>query len=128
MIRHPEGKGARTRSDYLASTHDVAPTLLSIAGVPVPRPMNGVDLSAIFESRRPPPRAYFTSALKNYVCAADDRWLLICHNQGGDARLYDLRRDPRGLRNVASRHPGQVRRLYRKVIADSGGRRPPRFS
>jgi arylsulfatase A-like enzyme len=128
MIRHPEGRKAGARSDFMASTHDVAPTLLSIAGLPVPRPMDGVDLSDLFEGRRLRPRTYFTSALKDYVCAADDRWLLICHNQGGDARLFDRRADPRELRNVASRHPGQVRRLYGRVIADSGGRRPPEFS
>jgi arylsulfatase A-like enzyme len=127
MIHHPEGRRGGTRSDYLASTHDVATTLLSIAGVPVPRPMDGVDLSVIFKGRRPPRRRYFTSALKDHVCAADDRWLLICHNQGGDARLYDRRADPRGLRDVASRHPGQVRRLYRRIVADAGGRPLPRF-
>ena len=128
MIRHPQRRRRGTGSDYMASTHDVAPTLLSMGGVPVPRAMNGEDLSVIFEGRRPPPRPYFTSALKNYVCATDDRWLLICHNQGGDARLFDRRSDPREVRNVASRHPKQVRRLYRRVIADSGGRRPPRFN
>jgi arylsulfatase A-like enzyme len=128
MIRHPERRRRGTRSDYMASTHDVAPTLLSIAGVPVPRPMNGEDLSVIFEGRKPRRRPYYTSALKNYVCVEDHGWLLICDNQGGDARLFDRRRDPREVRNVASRHPGQVRRLYRHIIADSGGRRPPRFS
>jgi arylsulfatase A-like enzyme len=127
MIRHPDGRRAGTRSDYLASTHDVATTLLSIAGVPVPRPMDGVDLSAFFRGHRPRRRTYFTSALKHYVCAADERWLLVCDNQGGDAHLFDRRNDPRELRSVASRHPGQVRRLYRKVVADSGGRRPPVF-
>ena len=33
MIRHPEGRRAGGRSDYFASTHDVAPTVLSAAGL-----------------------------------------------------------------------------------------------
>ena len=43
------------------------------------------------------------------------------------APVRPRRNDPREVRNVASRHPAVVRRLYRRVIADSGGRRPPRF-
>ena len=62
------------------------------------------------------------------MCAADDRWLLICDNQGGDARLFDRRSDPRELRNIASRHSGEVRRLYGRVVADAGGSRLPVFS
>ena len=37
MIRHPEGRGAGTTSDYMASTHDVATTLLGAAGLRAPR-------------------------------------------------------------------------------------------
>jgi arylsulfatase A-like enzyme len=33
MIRHPDGLGAGGTSDYFASTHDVAPTILGILGL-----------------------------------------------------------------------------------------------
>ena len=36
MIRHPSGKGAGQTSDYFASTHDVAPTVLGALGIEVP--------------------------------------------------------------------------------------------
>jgi arylsulfatase A-like enzyme len=127
MIRHPQGRLAGGRTDYLALTHDVAPTLLSAVGLPVPRSMQGEDLTVLFEGGQPKRRTYFTSAMKDNVVACDGRWLLIADNQGRKARLYDKRRDPREKRNVASRHPKTVRRLYRKVVADAGGRRPPRF-
>ena len=48
MIRHPAAGGAARTSDYFASTHDIAPTVLSMLGKQVPRAMDGVDLSVIF--------------------------------------------------------------------------------
>lgn len=130
MIRHPEGRRAGRSTDYLASTHDITPTLLGAAGLSVPRKMQGEDLSKIFRGRKLKKRTYFTSALNDYVLASDGDWLLICHNKGGkDAsgrgpKLYDLRKDPRQVHNVAHRHPKQVRRLYGLVKRDAKGRLP----
>jgi arylsulfatase A-like enzyme len=125
MIRHPQGKGAGETSDHIASTHDIAPTILAAAGAQVPRVMEGQDLTVLFEGKRPQERTYFTSALKDHVCAFDDDWLLICNNQGQDQiELYDRRADPAELRDVASRHPDQVKRLWRKVVLDAGGPLP----
>ena len=36
LIRHPEGRGAGRTTGFLASLHDLAPTVLTAAGVPVP--------------------------------------------------------------------------------------------
>jgi arylsulfatase A-like enzyme len=125
MIRHPQGKGAGETSDHIASTHDVAPTILAAAGAEVPRTMEGQDLSVVFEGKRPDERTYFTSALKDHVCAFDDDWLLICNNQGQDEiKLYDRRADPAELHDVASHHSDQVKRLWRNVVIDAGGPLP----
>lgn len=57
----------------------------------------------------------------NYITVGDERWLLISDNQLVEPRLYDRRRDPRELHDVASAHPGIVRRLYRLARRDAGG-------
>ena len=121
MIRHPDGRKAGRRSDYFASTHDVATTVLSAAGLRVPRAMDGVDLTRLFSGGRPPARGYFTSAFNEWIIVGDGRWVLISDNQLQQPRLYDKRRDPGEYRDVASRHPGVVRRLYRKARRDAGG-------
>jgi arylsulfatase A-like enzyme len=129
MIRHPRGRGAGTTSDYMASTHDVATTLLGAAKLPKPDVMTGEDLTVIFEGGQPTPRTYFTSALKDHVCAFDDDWLLMCNNQGKDEiKLFDRRADPRELKDVAGRHPDQVRRLWKLIYHDAGDRPLPDFS
>jgi arylsulfatase A-like enzyme len=125
MIRHPERKGAGTTSDYMASTHDVATTLLGAAGLRAPEVMEGEDLTVLFGGGQPKPRTYFTSALKDHVCAFDDDWLLMCNNQGQEQiKLFDRRADPRELRDVAPRHPHQVKRLWSKILDDAGGPLP----
>ena len=53
MMRHPSGKGAGQRSDFYASTHDVAPTILSFLGVDQPTPMDGQDLYTAPDGRKP---------------------------------------------------------------------------
>ena len=123
IMRHP-GRGART-SGYLASTHDIGPTVLSALGVEEPRGMNGVDLSPVFRGREPRERrAYRTSAYSTYLSASDGRWLLITDRERRDVRLYDTRRDRHERRNIARRYPKQVRRLWSMILRDAGGRLP----
>jgi arylsulfatase A-like enzyme len=126
MIRHPEGKLAGETSDYFASTHDVAPTLLSFMGVRAPGMMNGEDLSVIFEGGSPPARPHFTSCYDDHVLAGDRDWFLLADSEGRLKRLYDKRSDPRELHDVAAEHPEIVERLW-KVLEDEAGGTLPQF-
>ncbi|MBA2794665.1 MAG: sulfatase [Thermoleophilaceae bacterium] len=128
IIRDPQRRRAGRSTAYRASTHDIAPTALSYLGRPVPDAMDGVDLSLLFAGKRPPRRETFTSSYGAYVSAGDDRWLLISDNQGKDKRLFDTRRDPGEHRDVAAQHPEVVRRLWRLVLRDAGGKRLPNFN
>ena len=51
-IRHPEGKGAGQTSDYYASTHDVAPTILGSLGIEPRQELDGQDLTVLLGRRR----------------------------------------------------------------------------
>jgi arylsulfatase A-like enzyme len=124
MIRHPEGKLAGETSDYFASTHDVARTLLSFMGVRAPGPMNGEDLSVLFEGGTPPERAWFTSCYDDYVLAGDREWFLLADSEGRRKRLYDKRQDPRELHDVADQHREIVDRLWRVLEDEAGGTLP----
>jgi arylsulfatase A-like enzyme len=124
MIRHPEGKLAGQRSDYFASTHDIAPTLLSMMGVRRPGQMNGEDLSVIFDGREPPERRWFTSCYDDHLLAGDRDWFLLADSEGMRKRLYDRRTDPRELRDVAAEHPEIVDMLWRVLEDEAGGTLP----
>ena len=60
FIRSPDGKGAGETSDYFASTHDVAPTILGALGLLPPRQMDGQYLTLLMGESEPLPRAHFT--------------------------------------------------------------------
>ena len=100
MIRHPEGKRAGETSDYFASTHDVAPTILSFQGLTVPGRMDGEDLTVMFDGADPPERAVL-----------DDR--VRGPRRGGRRALAPDRRQP-GRGEAPVRHRGRSRRGERR--------------
>jgi uncharacterized sulfatase len=129
MIRWP-GRVEPQRSDRLASSIDLAPTLLNAAGVAPSKDMPGVNLldgkavsgrEAIFgecfthdavDIQQP------ASSLRyRWVIAAD--WKLIVPNlknvPGGQIELYDLASDPAEERNLADREPARVAALRKKL-------------
>ena len=124
IIRHPEGKRAGETSDYFASTHDVAPTLLSFQGITVPGRMDGEDLTVMFDGADPPERPYWTTCYADHVAAGDGRYLLIADNQGKERRLFDTEEDPDEETDVAADNPDVVARLWRGVLNDAGGTMP----
>ncbi len=124
MIRHPDGKRAGDTSDYFASTHDVAPTILSFQGLTVPGKMDGEDLTVMFDGADPPERDHWTTAYADQVAAGDGRWLLIADNQGEEKRLFDTEADPDEEDDVASDNPDVVNRLWQTIVDDAGGTMP----
>jgi arylsulfatase A-like enzyme len=124
IIRHPERKRAGETSGWFASTHDVAPTLLSFQGLTVPGRMDGEDLTVMFDGADPPERRYWTTCYADQVAAGDGRWLLIADNQGKEKRLFDTEEDPEEENDVAADNPEVVDRLWRGVVDDAGGTMP----
>ncbi|MEA2363547.1 MAG: hypothetical protein QOD71_2692 [Thermoleophilaceae bacterium] len=124
-IRHPAGKAKGKASRYWASHHDIGPTVLSVLGYDKPGFMNGTDLSPLLDGKQPAQkRSYRTAAYSTSLAARDDKWLLISDNEGKDKRLYALSSEGR---NVASRYPQQVRRLWGYIEKDAGPKGLPHF-
>ncbi len=125
LVRHPEGKGAGEASDYFASTHDIAPTVLGFLGIGQPTPMEGQDLSVLFDGGEPERREHFTLGYDEYVWTRDEEYVMFARNDGAGARLYDLRTDPNMNTDIAGEHPDIVRRMFDDyVLKDAGGPLP----
>jgi arylsulfatase A-like enzyme len=124
MIRDPLGRRAGETTEYFASTHDVAPTLLSFQGITVPGRMDGEDLTVMFDGGDPPDRAYWTTCYADHVAAGDGRYLLIADNQGKKRRLFDTDEDPEEDKDVAGDNPEVVNRLWQNIVDDAGGTMP----
>jgi arylsulfatase A-like enzyme len=125
MVRDPEGRRAEQTSDFYASTHDVAPTILGFLGIEPEQPMDGQDLSALLDGKEAGPRPHLTLGYSEFVWARDDRYAMFGRNDGAEARLYDLANDPGMDEDMAGANPEVVRRMFDEyVIGDAGGPLP----
>ena len=127
MIRPPGGRprNVEARSDYFASTHDVASTLLGFQGIRAPGLMDGEDLSRMFENKKPyDERQYFTAAYARYLVCGDGRWVLITHSENKRTRLFDTQNDPEETQNLADQFPEIVARLRGVLEQEAGGTLP----
>jgi arylsulfatase A-like enzyme len=125
FTRHPDGKGAGEESDYYASTHDVAPTVLGFLGIEPPEQMDGQALSILLEGGEPDPRHHFVLGFHDHVWARDERYVMFSRYDGSEAKLYDLPEDP-GMRNdVSGKHPDVVKLMFDDyVMKEAGGSLP----
>jgi arylsulfatase A-like enzyme len=125
LIRHPERTGTGETSDYYASTHDVAPTILGFLGIEPPEPLDGQDLSVFFEGEEPEERTHFTLGYHDFVWTRDENYVMFSRYEGSEAKLYDLGEDPEMKNDVSRTHPDVVERMFGNyVIKEAGGPLP----
>lgn len=141
MIRWPGVVKPGTVSDDLVQNLDYAETMLEMAGVRVPRSMQGRSLVPILRGRRP---ADWRNALyyqyyeypgwhmvRRHYGVRTNRFKLIHFYEIGEWELYDLNRDPYELNNVYAladykrtvyamkRRLNQLREQYRVPAVDA---------
>jgi arylsulfatase A-like enzyme len=126
FLRDPGGKGAGKTSDYFASTHDVAPTVLGSLGIRPPTQMGGQDLTVVRDGGEPSnPREHFTLGYHDHVFTRDDRYAMHAGNDRSEARLFDLNEDPQMNDDIAGSNPDVVDRMWNDyVMRDAGGPLP----
>ena len=128
MIRHPGGMGAGRKSDFYASTHDVAPTILSFLGVDQPAPMDGQDLAPLLTGESPEqPRDHITQGYYRYICVRDEHRVMFCLSDMTDAHLFDAVNDADQRRDLAEAEPETVKRMYEEYAQKRSRRTPSEF-
>jgi arylsulfatase A-like enzyme len=128
LLRDPDGLGAGGKSDYWASTIDLAPTLTAMAGAPASKLFEGTDLSPLLRGGAPAAERRFTyGGYGNFSFVRDERWAYVVRNDDGWRLLYDLDSDPAERRDVAARHPEVTQRMWERLLGEVG-RPPPRYS
>lgn len=128
LLRAP-GRVEPGVEDRQVSVVDVFPTLLGLAGQPVPPGIDGMRLDVPEASR---PRAAYSETLyasfperaapgEELASLRYAGWKLL---MGPDREeLYDLRADPQESRNLASSQPDRVASLSSRLRAAAGGDR-----
>jgi arylsulfatase A-like enzyme len=137
VVRYPRRIRGGGTIDFLASSVDLAPALLALCGVDVPRSMQGRDLSqAILTGEGEPPESIYAEGRLR----ARGEWRMLVRgldklvvNAGLEVtHLYNLGQDPYEMTNLATdgtqrRKRDELLALLRRWILRTGDRlnRPP---
>lgn len=109
------------RIDAQVSTVDIAPTILAMLGADEPAGIQGVSLAPLIDGRTgdlniaaygetlSPRHAFGYAALRTIRA---DGWKYI---HAPTPELYDLRRDPGEMRNIAAEHPDRVAKMREQL-------------
>ena len=125
ILVDPRRRRAGATSDWFVQTHDVGPTLLDMANVKRPEPMNGTSVAPLLAGRQPrTPRPMAYGGYANWHYARTERWAYVAANTGLGRRLYDAKRDPEEHHNIARTHPNVIDELEERVREQAGGRLP----
>ncbi|HEX2161581.1 MAG TPA: sulfatase-like hydrolase/transferase [Thermoleophilaceae bacterium] len=129
LLRDPRGRRSGDYSYYYASTHDVAPTLLSMMGIDRPGRMDGEDLTALLDDEDPPKRRAFMCASVTKIAVGDPRWLMLMDMQGDERELHDFDNENSDNEdddeeNVVRKHPPVVAELEKVPLAAAQGTYP----
>jgi arylsulfatase A-like enzyme len=131
LIRHPDGEKSGDDIDWYASTHDVAPTLLSFLGLTIPGKMDGEDLTALFDDvdeEDLPERAKSITAVGSQIIIRDRRWLVIADRERIIRRMFDddedVEDDITRFDNIANEDTGKLTELSMAALVAAGGTLP----
>jgi arylsulfatase A-like enzyme len=136
LVRWPGQVPAGQVSDAFITSLDLFPSLLTLAGVPVPadRPIDGLDVRETVGEGAPSPRREFFY-LNNGALEAvrRDHWKLRVVRASPKTpavpQLFDLAGDPYERADVAARQPQVVSELLGRMRAfakETGAKIPPR--
>jgi arylsulfatase A-like enzyme len=131
LIRHPNGEKSGDDIDWYASTHDVAPTLLSFLGLTIPGKMDGEDLTALYDDvdeEDLPERAKSITAVGSQIVIRDRRWLVIADRERTLRRMFDddedVEDDITRFDNIANEDTGKLTELSVAALVAAGGTLP----
>jgi arylsulfatase A-like enzyme len=131
LIRDPDGRKSGDDVDWYASTHDVAPTILSYLGLTIPGKMWGEDLTALLDDVDEDDlydRPFSITASGSLIMVRDKRWLMVADREEIERRMYDddeeVEDDITRFEDVANEDTGQLTDMSLAALAVAGGTLP----
>lgn len=121
IVYHPDRRYTGTICNAYVSTHDVAPTLLTMVGVKPPVMMEGRNILEWVTKDKTNRREYITSIFGDYIWCRDEEYAYIANLDGNDVRLYNVQEDPDQHTNITKENPEICKKMYKRVLADADG-------
>lgn len=111
----------------LVSQIDIAPTILDLINIPIPKWMEGRSLLPLIEGRDIEPREVFSMQLirnpvignvsitKGTIAVLRGEYKLISYIEKGELLLFNLKNDPYEQHNIADQRPEIVKQLKQLI-------------
>lgn len=116
LIVHIPGLAGTGEVTDQVNVMSVAPTILDLAGVPIPAGMEAPSLLPLIRGTAGHlEETIFIERMNKLKALRTNRWKYIRNLQSGKEELYDLEDDPGESRNLAGDHPGICREMSRQL-------------
>jgi N-acetylglucosamine-6-sulfatase len=128
LMRYPKRIAAGSVREQMALNIDIAPTVLELAGLPVPRAMHGRSLLPVLRSEKARFRNSFLTEyfmekqvprFPTWQAVRTERWKYIHYLDApaGMDELYDLKADPYEMKNLAEdpKFAGDLDRMKKEL-------------
>ena len=113
-------------SNVPAELRDLMPTLLDLAGLPIPAGVEGESLVRAIHGASEGFKAYVHGEHATLGQAmhwlTDGQWKYVWLSKDGIEQLFDLRNDPQELHDLAAAQPAQVAEWRQRLITELTGR------
>jgi arylsulfatase A-like enzyme len=120
----PRGKSTQAFTYLL----DLLPTICAVTGATPPPEIAGSDLAPLWTGRKRSIRdSVFLPYTDTMRAVRDERWKLIVYPRINHRQLFDLKKDPDEMNDLAAQKPGEVERftrLLREWQAKTGDKQP----
>ena len=124
IVKPPRGGQTGVVNDAIVSSLDVAPTILSLAGVPAPDTMIGKALGLSPGAPGPRDHSFAEQDLEGNILQAfrSEDWKLIQANPGNPRglpprQLFAIAKDPHERNDLAASHADEVATLAAQMSA-----------
>lgn len=121
LIHHPEGIAAGESIDAFVQNHDIMPTVCTIMGLEKPEWSDGQDLAPVIQKKKDSVRSHVTTCFKDYIWVKDNSFAMQMKSDKTEIELYDLKKDPQCLENIAEGNENTIQYLQDLIRQDAGG-------
>ena len=89
------------RTDSLTAHVNLMPTILFLAGSPIPAGVEGKNITPILSGKKESIQDHLIIEISHNIGIITDRWKMFIYNNG-EGELYDIKNDPDELKNLFS--------------------------
>jgi arylsulfatase A-like enzyme len=96
------------KAEQISLNIDIAPTMLALAGLPIPKGMQGIDLIGVIENRIPERKDFFyqhyylgSPKIPKVEGVIEQQFKYMNYIEHGYEQLFDIKHDPHEIDNLA---------------------------